>query len=292
MENITNDNFIFCKHCGTKIPSDSMFCENCGKKIIDSEGKTTEPENNENEPFQWSENSAPVASHNSSVPHGATQCHTCGATIVAKSKICPNCGARKAVITPKLRKCGRCGGDVAANAKKCPHCGKISTGQAVSITVCVVLCLFVVFLFAKAIGSSSGNTSKRAAESQKNTTSQTQSANSMIYQDDSLNVEFMKLIDVSAANAVGLQLKITNKGSAALTLMLEDVYVNDIKVSLVTTAVPLKIEPGKISQSPFTLFIGNTNLKADDISKIEFKIMGLDDNSKQAYKSKAITINK
>ena len=40
MENITNDNFIFCKHCGTKIPSDSMFCENCGKKIIDSEGKT------------------------------------------------------------------------------------------------------------------------------------------------------------------------------------------------------------------------------------------------------------
>jgi predicted amidophosphoribosyltransferase len=32
-DGLSDDNTIFCKHCGTEIDEDSTFCKKCGKKI-------------------------------------------------------------------------------------------------------------------------------------------------------------------------------------------------------------------------------------------------------------------
>ena len=213
-------------------------------------------------------------------------CRVCGAETQKEYKVCPNCGARKAMITPKLHKCKHCNGDIASNAAKCPHCGKMSTFQATLISACTALLLISVF-FAIIAFPKSSNVTKNSSE---NAAVQTETPTA-IYQDNYLNIDFMKLANVIGTNATALQLKITNKSGSPIILSLEDVYVNNVKVSLVTTAVPLKIESGKISQSPFTLFTGETGLNADNITEIEFKVIGSDENFKRFYKSNTIKIN-
>ena len=115
------------------------------------------------------------------------------------------------------------------------------------------------------------------------------SENNILYSDDFFDVEYIKIYDVKGITTAYLQLRVINKGSKTVTLLLDDVYVNDITVHS-GTALPIELEPGKESRTPFILFTGNTGLAAEDITKVEFKLKGYDDNMNVIHKTAQIVI--
>lgn len=115
--------------------------------------------------------------------------------------------------------------------------------------------------------------------------------NKVAYTDDYFTIEYVELYEVDGVTAMYLTLEITNNSEEKVTLSLDDVYINDISVES-GTGMPIELEAGKISRSPFIIFSGNTGLSADDVEKIELKLKGFDENYDCVHITEKITINK
>lgn len=253
----------YCQHCGAEVQDNSVFCENCGKNLSDTAVEKQEPQK------------------------GEKRCKTCGEIHSKKLKSCPNCGVKsRQLVAAKLTNCKGCGHSIAVNAVKCPSCGR-KTHYNLKITT-LVLGIFAFFIIVvSALVSSGGDTPSDPNAAAVNT----EQPNNIIYSDNFFDIEYMKLSDVPAVTACSLQLKVTNKSDKKLTLLLDDVYINDIAIQS-GTGMPITLEPGKISQSPFVLFSGNTGLSAEDITKVEFKLTSLNDNLQRVHTTSKITIAK
>lgn len=270
----------YCQHCGAEVQETSVFCENCGKNLTEA-----------------------AVTENRQPQKGEKRCKTCGEIHDKKLKFCPNCGVNsRQLVAAKLKNCKGCDHSIAANAVKCPSCGK-KTHYNLKITGLVIGILFVIIIIPSIFNSGNevpDNTNSNAAKTEEvannvnSDTKKTESTgqkNSILYSDDFFDIEYKKLSNAPGITATYLQLKVTNKSNQKVTLLLDDVYVNDIFIES-GTGMPIELENGKISTSPFILFTGNTDLKAEDITKIEFKLKGYDDNFNVIHTTNSIIIEK
>lgn len=260
----------YCQHCGAEVQDNSVFCEHCGKNLSDAVVEKREPQ------------------------RGEKRCKTCGEIHDKKLKFCPNCGVNsRQLIAAKLTNCKRCGHFIAANAVKCPSCGR-RTHYNFKMSI-IGLGIFLFFVIIVSLGGESNtpsNTDNSVINEVENNKQQNEEQQSTIlYSDDFFDIEYMELYDVDYVNTSYLQLKVTNKSSQKVMLLLDDVYVNDITVES-GTALPIELEPGKISTTPFILFSGNTGLTADDITKVEFNLVARDDNFDVVHTTNKIIITK
>lgn len=258
----------YCQHCGAKVQDNSVFCENCGKNLTEA-----------------------VVTENRQPLKGEKRCKTCGEIHDKKLKFCPNCGVNsRQLMAAKLTNCKGCGHSIAANAVKCPSCGK-KTHYNFKITMLVLsIFLFFIILMSALLGGESDTPSSTSTPTV-NETENAEQQNNILYSDEFFDIEYMKLYDNELVSTSYLQLKVTNKSNQKVTLMLDDVYVNDITVQS-GTALPIELEPDKISTTPFILFSGNTGFSAKDITKIEFSLKGYDDSMNVIHKTQKITVEK
>lgn len=258
----------YCQHCGAEVQDSSVFCENCGKNLTEA-----------------------VVTESRQPLKGEKRCKTCGEIHDKKLKFCPNCGVNsRQFMAAKLTNCKGCGHSIAANAVKCPSCGK-KTHYNFKITMLIVgIFLFLIIVMSALLGGESDTPNNTETPVVSETENAEQQSN-ILYSDDFFDIEYMKISKDGITNQSYLQLKVTNKSNQKVTLMLDDVYVNDITVQS-GTALPIELEPGKISTTPFILFSGNTGLSVEDITKVEFKLTARDGNFNLVHTTNKITVTK
>ena len=89
-----------------------------------------------------------------------------------------------------------------------------------------------------------------------------------------VKASFVRLYDEPSISGVCyLQLLVENKSDQPITVHLDDAYVNDAAV-MIGSGVPMDIEPGKKSQTPFIVF----NHETADIDTLEFKVCVWDES--------------
>lgn len=196
----------------------------------------------------------------------------------------------------KQIKCRFCNRNMPFYVLKCPFCGK-HTKRFFAVTVLMsiaVICITAICIISFNADILTPPDSERNinTNTQENITDKPQQT--ILYSDSCFDIEYMKLYDIPNNDYVTcsyIQLKVTNKSSQTITLSLDNVYVNDIVVQS-GTAMPIELEPGKISTTPFILFSGNTGLTAGDITKVEFKLTARDDNFNLVHTTNKITVTK
>lgn len=218
-------------------------------------------------------------------------CQHCGYEIENNSSFCEKCGNNLEAATANRKptksetRCKSCGNIFSKKLKACPKCKKRVRRFS---PLKLILALIVVFAISiiTFIPDGEGDDS-----SQPSITNEQSSENSgVIYFNDYFTIEYINLFEAPGVTASYLQLKIENMSNQKLLLSLDDVYVNDVAVES-GSGMPIELESGKISQTPFILFTGNTGLTVDEMTKIEFKLIGYDDNYNE-YATEKITITK
>ena len=214
-------------------------------------------------------------------------------------KICPKCGASQYSVVPaKLKKCRHCGGNVASVLQKCPHCGK-STNNYTALCIGLGAIALFVLMFAFTL-SKNDKPQKHSTPPKPTKTVAVETSTPVpekkeldLYSDSEVNIKYMKLFDQSdiVKGTLYLQLRVTNNSTSNVIVRLEDVSVNKMTVTS-GTAVPIKIEPGNMSVSPFILFTGNTGIvKADEVNNIRFKLEMLDENFKTLHTTTTVNVD-
>lgn len=215
-------------------------------------------------------------------------CQHCGAEVQDSSVFCEYCG--KNLSDPVVeenrqplkseKRCKTCGEIHDKTLKFCPNCG-VKTHSEVKALLSALLICSILIMSAYLYASLTPTTNNESTVSQ----------DYILYSDKYFNVEYMDFDNVPFVTACSLQLKVTNKSPKKLTLLLDDVYINNIAIES-GTKMPITLEPGKVSTTPFILFTGNTGLSAEDITKLEFKLTARDDSFKLIHTSNKITLSK
>lgn len=123
----------------------------------------------------------------------------------------------------------------------------------------------------------------------------TKSDEQVIYTDEHIKVTYIKVADAKDVAGVDLTtcyvyLKCENVSSHTYTVSLTEAYANDSAVTMMT-AVPITLSAGKNSNQPFMFGYNNILSSTDDLTKLDFKIMLLDESAKVIETTDNITIN-
>lgn len=285
----------FCKFCGAQIAADSTFCERCGKKLETQSDSTIQNKTAEDKSFHWSDDDI------HKTQEIKKRCQTCGAMINEKAQFCPNCRASQYTVVPAdLKKCKYCGGDMAATFKTCPHCGKrVKNYTAAYICLGILGFLFLCMIIAALFSPSDNASNKKVIEAQQKlqqaktaTPAPTPQKKELdLYSDSNVNIKYMKLTDEGSLGMLFLQLRVTNNSGRNVIVNLEDVSVNKMSVNS-GTALPIKIEPGNMSVSPFILYAGNTGIeKASEVNNIRFKLEMRDEDYHKIHTTTTVNLN-
>ena len=263
----------YCQYCGFKITENAVFCEKCGKNLNEDDYDIV--------------NRRPTKFEK--------RCKTCGSIFQKGLRKCPDCGANSRQIIPaKLIKCKHCYCDMAKGVFICPNCGK-PTKQFYSNIIAILISILFILLVNSIPDIETNKISPIDTNNEININAgeniETEPKNNILYSDDFFTIEYIKLHDASVINTCYLQLKVTNNSTQKVTLLLDDVYVNDISVES-GTAMPIMLESHKISQTPFILFTGNTGLSAEEITKIEFQMNGYNESMDVIHTTPKIIIEK
>lgn len=166
--------------------------------------------------------------------------------------------------------------------------------------VLTVLLIFVALVIVAAIfvedenpENVNSNTSTTSSVVKEETKKEQKKSDTVIYSDDDIKVKFIKVED--AADTVGvtacyIYLDVENTGSQKYTVSLTEAYANDTQITMMS-GLPMTLEPGKSSKNPFMFGYNNILTSADDVEKLEFKIVLLNDEMNDIIKTtKTITV--
>jgi hypothetical protein len=123
--------------------------------------------------------------------------------------------------------------------------------------------------------TSSGDSTDQTTE----VTSQNETKEEVLFENEDVKVTFVEIFEVpELVGSCYLRLKVENKSDKTVTVSLKDSYVNDT-AQMIGSGVPMKLAPGKNSQTPFFFGYGNLGISSkDEIEKIEFKVWLWDEN--------------
>lgn len=114
----------------------------------------------------------------------------------------------------------------------------------------------------------------------------------VLFENENLKVSFIEIFEMpELVGTCYLLLNVENKSDKVVTTYLKDSYVNDT-AQMIGSGVPMTLEPGKNSQTPF--FFGYSSLgieSKDEIKKIEFKVWLTDDNYDTVVETETLVID-
>lgn len=184
-----------------------------------------------------------------------------------------------------MKKCKYCKSEIDKKAKICPHCGKKQKNSTAMVLIATVI-IITVFIVSAIGGDDSGTGGNNAETS----VYETQQA---LYSDDKLDVTFLKAYEEPSISGVFyLQLDVKSNFDKRVMIVLDDAVVNDYS-TLTMSGVPMEIEPGSRSKSPFFYNESNVGMeKMDDLKTIKFKVTVYDaDSMETLFASEQITID-
>ena len=187
-----------------------------------------------------------------------------------------------------MKKCKYCKSEIDKKAKICPHCGKKQKNSTAMVLIAIVI-IITVFIVS-AIGDDDSGTSNTGGNTAETSVYETQQA---LYSDDKLDVKFLKAYEEPSISGVFyLQLDVKNGFDKRVMIVLDDAVVNDYS-TLTMSGVPMEIEPGSRSTSPFFYNESNVGMeKMDDLKTIKFKVNVYDaDSMETLFTSEQITID-
>lgn len=196
-------------------------------------------------------------------------------------------------------KCQKCGTEY--DSKFCPNCGKRPISKTRKTAGIIIGVFGLLMIFSVAINwedtpsnssSTPTNTSTQIVNSQQNE-NKTNDTENVIYSDSNVKVSFIKVTDASdygvGVTACYIHLKVENISSQTLTVALTEAYANDSAVT-VMSGVPMTLAPGKNSKHPFMFGYNEILSSADEVEKLEFKIMLMSEDYKIVDTTQSITI--
>lgn len=192
-------------------------------------------------------------------------------------------------------KCKKCGTQY--ESKFCPNCGAkakrpISKGR--KIAAILVGAFGLLMVFAIAIGWEETPTDSSSTPTATSQISDEAKDDNIIYNDSNIKVSFIKVADASdygvGVTACYIYLKVENVSSQKLTVSLTEAYANDSAVT-VMSGLPMTLAPGKNSKQPFMFGYNNILSSAEDVEKLEFKIMLMSEDYKIVDTTDKITVN-
>ena len=114
----------------------------------------------------------------------------------------------------------------------------------------------------------------------------------VLWDGENVKVSFIEIFEYDyLPGTCYVKLKVENKSDKTITVYPKDAYANDTSIIL-GSGMPMKLAPGKQSQTPF--FFAYTNLgitSKDEIQKIEFKMWFDDENYDTVEETDNLVIN-
>lgn len=113
-----------------------------------------------------------------------------------------------------------------------------------------------------------------------------------IYSDKFVSISFVKKYGIPGMNGMlFFDLKAENKSGNKITIYLQDAYMNDVQFQA-GSGTPLDLLPNKNAVHAFTGKYEGTKIKSvDEVKKIGFKIVVMDESSKVLETTKPVEIN-
>ncbi len=228
------------------------------------------------------------------------KCQKCGTA--HDSNFCPNCG------TPSVTQNNV---QIQQTAPKPPIKKKKKHGCLIAIICMFAFSAVMGILFGEETPSpedTQNNTSsisnvqtdevseigQDVSQENKNEKKPTNNKEKIIYTDSDIKVSFIKVAEASEygvnVTACYIYLKVENIGTQKYTVMLQDAYANDSAVT-VMSGLPMTLEPGKNSKQPFAFGYNEILNSADEVEKLDFKIILYDDNFSTIKTTQNITVD-
>ena len=156
----------------------------------------------------------------------------------------------------------------------------------------IVCVLLVIVLLCGLVGCIGNGTLEKTGDNPDDKQT-TEKKEQVLVDNEDVKVTFIEIFEEpSISNICYLRLKFENKSNKTVWFFLKDSYVNDM-AQMMGTGVPIILESGKSSQQPF--FFGYENLgitQKSEISKIQFKICGKDDETNDTvFETESLIIN-
>lgn len=113
-----------------------------------------------------------------------------------------------------------------------------------------------------------------------------------IYSDDLITISFIKKYDTPQLQGMfSFDIKAENKSNKEITIYLQDAYLNDSTVSI-GSGIPLELLAGKNGTNIYSgKYEGTGITTADEIKKIRFKILVMDESSNTLETTENIKID-
>lgn len=178
-----------------------------------------------------------------------------------------------------------------------PHKKKL--GCLIAIIIVAVIAALVVVAFAVGIdslsdvGKAESSSTTNSAKADSSTSSKVKKKELHVYKDEVLNIDYIDVYEEPDAveGVVYLQLRVQNLSKQTVTLSLDNVAINGITTQS-GTALPITLEPGKTTKTPFIIFTKNTDISSvKDIKKLEFSMNAMNDDLDFVDKTKTFSVS-
>ena len=169
---------------------------------------------------------------------------------------------------------------------------KTTPSKAIGSAIAGIVIFFVVIAFIAIIGSNDDAKKNDDFVAATQTTVVTESNEpNIVYEDDSISVEFIDIHTIDYLAGTFLKLKITNKSDIEIKYGIDDIYVNDSAV-LSGIIATKSVEPGKNIIESYSMLTSDLGIDVKDITKVEFVVTGQDNSYHNVYTSNKITIER
>lgn len=117
-------------------------------------------------------------------------------------------------------------------------------------------------------------------------------SDSVIVDNDAITVSFISAKDASTLGVFYVTLKIENKTESVIMVNLENASVDGETIPLITTGVPLVIQPGNSGQTGFIFSMVNLSISSmDEAEQATFQVVVRDNDSlSEISRSEMVTI--
>lgn len=195
--------------------------------------------------------------------------------------------------------CKYCKSEIDAKAKICPNCRKKQKSLWKRIVVAAIVIVLAVWIFTPSENTDT-NTENSLADStnttQSNDSTDTQTENSetteqVLIDDDMMKVTYEEIFEEeSITGACYIRFKVENKSAQRYTVYPDNLYVNDTATTMLS-GVPMELDAGKQSQTPFFFTYSNLGISSkDEIKKIEVTFTARNDDFETVYTSDPVVI--
>ena len=196
--------------------------------------------------------------------------------------------------------CKYCKSKIDAKAKICPNCRKKQKSLWKRIVVAAIVIILAAWIFTPSEDTdanvvnfpASDNTSTvQNNDSTATQTEESETKDKVLIDNDTMKVTYEEIFEQEAVpDTCYIRFKVENKSAQKYTVYPDNLYVNDTATTMLS-GVPMELDAGKQSQTPFFFTYSNLGISSkDEIKKIEVTFTAMNDDFETVYTSNSVVI--